>query len=319
MNTDRRNSVRRGYTLLEMLVASVSATFLVVGLASAMFVAARGTDPTLSAHEAALQGDTAMTDLIADLTLAESFSEKTTTAVTFVVPDRNNDGIPETIRYAWSGTPGDPLTRQYNGGAVATVVANVHEFQFELPPPSPNLLTNPGAEDGTTAWQAIPDATMLIQTTPVYAGTQTLYAYRNTAQKESGVRQNVTAFVANGTTYEVGAWMRKWAAPQPYDVRIQLRIISTGGGEQIFSGNAFNIDNVAYKWVGATLTPTWTGTLTTAYWEATGISKIQEIYVDNAEMRTVGSNRQNLNIVLQVGSDSGARIESGVLLKNKPL
>jgi hypothetical protein len=46
------------------------------------------------------------------------------------VPDRNNDGHPETICYSWGGTAGNALTRSYNGGTASTVVPNVCQFQL---------------------------------------------------------------------------------------------------------------------------------------------------------------------------------------------
>ena len=319
MRCSRDTIARGGYTLLELVVASAGATFLIVGLASSVYIASQAVDPSSSPGNATIQGDSALSDLMADLRLATSFSETTPTAITFSVPDRDNDTNPETIRYAWSGTPGDPLTRQYNGGAAAVVVENVHDFSLDLPAPAPNLLSNPGIESGMTGWEAIPGATAQTQNNPVYAGSLTLYAWRNTGNDESGARQNVTALLTNGTAYEIGAWMRKWAAPAPFDVQIQLRVISTGGGEQVFATNPVNIDNVAYKWVGGTVTPTWSGTLLMAYWEATGISKIQDLYVDNAILRLHQQQEQNLNIVIQVGGDSRARIEAGLLLLNSPL
>ena len=310
---------RPGYTLLELVVASAGATFLVIGLGSSLYIAAQAVDPSNTPTNAAIQGNSALTDLMADVELATSFSERTPTAITFSVPDRNNDGNPETIRYAWSGTPGDPLTREYNGGAPATVVDNVHDFALDLPTPTPNLLTNPDIESGTTAWEAIPGATMQTQPSPVYAGNASLYAWRNTASDESGMRQNVTAQLTNGTKYEIGAWMRKWAAASPYDVKLQLRVISTGGGEQLFATNTFVIDNITFKWVGGSVTPTWNGTLLMAYWEATGIANIQDIYVDDAVLRLQLQLPQNLNIAIQVGSDSRARVEAGLFLVNGPL
>src|SRR5262249_36485794 len=41
---------------------------------------------------------------------------------------RNGDANPETVRYAWSGIPGDPLTRSYNGGAPVNVAVGVNAF-----------------------------------------------------------------------------------------------------------------------------------------------------------------------------------------------
>jgi hypothetical protein len=59
-----------------------------------------------------------------------SFSERTANAVTFKVPDRTGDELPETIRYSWSGTAGDPLQIEYNGSAPATLVADVNQFDL---------------------------------------------------------------------------------------------------------------------------------------------------------------------------------------------
>lgn len=234
---------RGGYTLVELMVAMVGASVLMVGLSSTIFIALKATDTSNTPTSATIEGYSALNDLLSDLEFALSFSEQTPNAITFTVPDRDGDSNPETIRYAWSGTPGDPLTRQYNGGTVATLVEDVHVFQHDLPPPAPNLLSNPGMESGVVDWSAIPGATMQSQSSPVYAGSGTLYAYRNTNNDESGARQDVTSQLSNGTTYEISAWMRKWAAPAPFDVRLQLRVSSTGGGEQLFATDHFVINN----------------------------------------------------------------------------
>lgn len=69
-------------------------------------------------------------DLLADLERATGFTERTATSATFTVPDRNGDGRPETLRYAWSGTPGAPLTLQMNGGTIQNLATNVQQFQL---------------------------------------------------------------------------------------------------------------------------------------------------------------------------------------------
>ena len=63
---------------------------------------------------------------ICELNYALSFTERPVNVVEFTVADRDGDESPEFIRYAWSGTPGDPLTRQYNGGTIAELVRDVH-------------------------------------------------------------------------------------------------------------------------------------------------------------------------------------------------
>ena len=109
-------SVRRGYTLLELMIAMVGATTLMAGLSSAIFVAVQAAGTDDSPLSASRRGGAVLSDLLAELEFARSFTETTPTAITMIVPDRDGDTIAETIRYAWSGTPGDPLTRQYNGG-----------------------------------------------------------------------------------------------------------------------------------------------------------------------------------------------------------
>jgi hypothetical protein len=50
--------------------------------------------------------------------------------IEFTVADRNGDEVDETIHYEWSNTPGDPLTRQYNGGAVVNLLEDVNLFDL---------------------------------------------------------------------------------------------------------------------------------------------------------------------------------------------
>jgi hypothetical protein len=310
---------RPGFTLVELIVAMGGAGMLITGLFSALYIALKASDTSLTPAAATIQGNATMTGLLSELQFARSFSELSTTAITFSVPGRDGESTSETIRYAWSGTPGDPLTRQYNGGTVAKLVDNVYAFQHDIPSPFPNLLSNADMEAGTNHWEAIPGATMVDESTVVHTGSKSLYCFRDSDNYESGVRQDVTEQIVNGTRYEIGAWLRKWASSQPFGAKVQLHIVSSGGGEQLFSSDPFTIDNIDFKWVYGTVTPTWTGSLLSAYWEASGVSNIQNLYVDDARMRVKPLAGQSVNISLQVGSDPRSWIESGVLLRNSPL
>lgn len=107
----------------------VGATVLVVGLSSTLFIAVQATNTSggVAAHTTA--GSELLGDLWSDMQFALDITEQGATAVTFTVPGRSgNAAVPETIRYAWAGAPGDPVTRQYNGGAAATLVDDVHGF-----------------------------------------------------------------------------------------------------------------------------------------------------------------------------------------------
>ena len=150
--TTNKLTARGGYTLVELMVSLVGASALMVGLSSTIFIALQATDTSSTPTSATIEGNAALTDLLSDIEFATSFSEKTASATTFTVPDRDGNASPETIRYAWSGTPGGPLTRQYNGGTVATLVEDVHDFGFEYSQPA-------GAVEYVTVWIRVTDNT----------------------------------------------------------------------------------------------------------------------------------------------------------------
>jgi len=122
--------VRAGFTLIELMIGLVSSSLLVAGLTSAIYISSQALDIDSSKSRKSAIASEVLGDLMANLALARSFSERTATAVTFDVPDRDGDLQPETIRYAWSGTPGDPLTFQYNGGAEITLASDVQTFDL---------------------------------------------------------------------------------------------------------------------------------------------------------------------------------------------
>jgi hypothetical protein len=73
----------------------------------------------------------------------------TPTAVTFTVADRNSDGNPETIRYAWGGTAGSGLTRSYNAATAASVADNLATFSLAYLKDKHTTSTT-----GTTTWDS---------------------------------------------------------------------------------------------------------------------------------------------------------------------
>ena len=121
---------RAGYTLLEVTIALLASTFLIVGLASALSIAGAAMDETGSAQVQNIEAAAAMDNLTADLRHATGFTERTATAVTFTVPDRDGDEQDETIRYSWSGTAGDALMVEYNGGTARTVSTGIQQFDL---------------------------------------------------------------------------------------------------------------------------------------------------------------------------------------------
>ena len=119
---------RTGYTLFELMASLASASIILGGLSSSIYIASRGLDQDGTAQRA--DADQVLDKLVADVEHAQSFSERTANAVTFTVPDRDGNGLPDTIRYAWSGTPGDPLTYEHNGSAAETIAEDVYNFNL---------------------------------------------------------------------------------------------------------------------------------------------------------------------------------------------
>jgi hypothetical protein len=114
---------------MELVVAITISGVLMVGLTSTLYVASRAVNLS-GPPRAALDASGAESNVLGELQYAVSFTERSNHAVEFTVADRNGDDADETIRYAWSGAAGDPLTRQYNGREPVTLVEDVQEFDL---------------------------------------------------------------------------------------------------------------------------------------------------------------------------------------------
>jgi prepilin-type N-terminal cleavage/methylation domain-containing protein len=119
-----------GFTLIEVVLTVAVMGIIIVGIGSALMIAARAVPTARSVTTTTVAAAEAMDQVVADLQYAVSVSQRTATMIEFTVHDRNGDDIPETIRYSWSGTAGAPLTRQYNGGTVENVLTDVREFNL---------------------------------------------------------------------------------------------------------------------------------------------------------------------------------------------
>lgn len=116
---------------MELLIATASAGVLMGGMTSAIVVASHSLNhqSTTTGQQAELAD--AIRQMQNDLRHATGFTEQTATAVTFTVPDRSGNDADETIRYAWSGTAGDPLTVEYNGGGTSVVADGVTALNLD--------------------------------------------------------------------------------------------------------------------------------------------------------------------------------------------
>jgi len=150
-----------GHTLVEMVAALAIVSILALGVGSAMLVASRAVDPDNRprATHAAAQ---AAARLIRELEFATAFTERTTHAVTFTVADRDGDAAEETIRYAWSGETGDPLTRALNGGTAVALLDDVRQcdlaYDLKSLTEQPDPTRNESAEQPLAAHEVAGEA-----------------------------------------------------------------------------------------------------------------------------------------------------------------
>ena len=122
--------VKHGFTLVELVVAVAVTGIILLGMGSSMMIASRAMPDARSRTATTLAAGEAVEQIVTDLQYAVSVSQRSANMIEFAVPDRDGNDVPETIRYAWSGTAGTPLTRQYNGGTLVNVLTDVREFGF---------------------------------------------------------------------------------------------------------------------------------------------------------------------------------------------
>lgn len=125
--------VPAGFTLVEVTIATSILSILVLAMGSAVAIARHAVPDAARGPGAVVASAQAIDLLAADLLYATSLDTAQANEIAVSTPDRNDDGVPETIRYSWSGAAGDPLTRSVNGGPPAAVAANVRNFQLAYP------------------------------------------------------------------------------------------------------------------------------------------------------------------------------------------
>ena len=117
-------------TLVEMVMSLLISSVLFLAMGSAVMIAGHAVPTNPASYDVAAPTAVAVERLMSELMYARTVTELTGTAVTFTVAPRGTDLIDETIRYAWDGTTGDPLTRQYNSGAVVPILPSIQSLSF---------------------------------------------------------------------------------------------------------------------------------------------------------------------------------------------
>ncbi|HRX84934.1 MAG TPA: prepilin-type N-terminal cleavage/methylation domain-containing protein [Phycisphaerae bacterium] len=119
-----------GFTLVELIAAMAVMSIILLALASTVVVATRSLPSETHPVTRLTRGSAVLQGIADELAEAITISERDAHAITFTVADRDGDGVPETIRYAWTGSAGDPVTRSYNQGAPIDVADDVASFEI---------------------------------------------------------------------------------------------------------------------------------------------------------------------------------------------
>lgn len=121
-------AARQAFSLVESVVSMSILTVVMAGLGSALLIAGHALPSATGDTLAVVQTAAVLDGLIEELAIATQIIEQDSSAITFQVPDRDNDNADETIRYAWSEQTGEDLIRQYNQGTPVVVAANLTAF-----------------------------------------------------------------------------------------------------------------------------------------------------------------------------------------------
>ncbi|MDP7020384.1 MAG: hypothetical protein QGG36_31590 [Pirellulaceae bacterium] len=124
-----RRALRRGYSILELVVALSASSMLLVGLASTMYVAIKIAETPTAAQDV-YASSVALQQLADELQFAIHVVEQTDKVIEFAVADRDGDNLTDLIRYEWSGVAGAALVRTFNQGSAVDVVPNVQSLSL---------------------------------------------------------------------------------------------------------------------------------------------------------------------------------------------
>jgi len=119
-------SNKKGFSLIELMVVVVILGLMVLGLVTFFTGGARSWISGQSQLEAQRNARQAMDIMVREMREGKSVSG-TTTSVTVDIPALGSD--PEdSVTYTWSGTPGDPISREGN-----PLINDVKKLEFTYP------------------------------------------------------------------------------------------------------------------------------------------------------------------------------------------
>jgi hypothetical protein len=317
----------RAYTFVELVATMAASTVLVGGLASTAMISSRAISTDVSAGSDSNRSTLALARLASDVRQAMRFTERTASAITVIVPDRDGDLNHEKIRYSWSGTIGDPLLYKYNNEPAVTAVADVRQFDLTavtrsitadavLPPPAPVVY------ETFTEGKASSDTISVSIASPTGTNTGKLLIAAVAVDGASGasltapVGWTLLSSVNNGGQVGLAVWWKIGTAAEP-----PTHIFTWTGAEQAygwimrFSGaNPLAPINVFNSAVGTSATPICPTVTTTEGYALVlriGGFDVDKININNAGMA------QNTTISVDRSNSDSSAVSGGSAYRNQ--
>ena len=228
---------------MELAVSLAILSVMTAAMASAIVLAVKAVPTANSPAQRTLRAAHLAQQIAAELQYATAIATAEPGAIAFTVGDRNDDGLPETIRYTWAGAPGDPLTRQLNSGSDVAVLQDVYAFALDYGARTAEEET-PGGESSE----------MLLATDSA----SSWMAFSITADDWLG-QYFEPALPANATSWSV-ARVQFWARTSGWvsgEVSVQLRTPDAGGlpSDQVLEEHSvYESDMSSYSYTATTVT-----------------------------------------------------------------
>ena len=197
-------SKQLGFTLMELVVSMFVTSILVVALGSSMLIAGKAMPGADTPEASLLEASGNAFPLAQELQYATEVTLVTPHEITFTVADRDDDEVPESIHYQWSGTPGDPLTRQMNSNSQVTLIAEVEDFTLNYLYQTKSTTITSSEESESSTLVSYSGYNVL---TPIYISDNLWYGqYAKPYLSENAQSWSLTAidFVAKAGIYNYG-------------------------------------------------------------------------------------------------------------------
>lgn len=160
---------------------------------------------------------------------------------------------------------------------------NVNWWQFAGGGTSPgNILTNGGAEDGTSGWGVFGSGTLSSNTSVAHGGSRSLQLSGRTAAW-NGVAQDVTSKLVNGKSYTTSVWVRTTTGTP--SAKAMLAVTANGTTSYVQLAPAAAVNANGWTQLTGTATVSWSGTLTGATFYVETAAGTDPLIVDDASLQ----------------------------------